>query len=132
MKAWTICLLALASCSSSAAASKPIATTTLPYADIVAVQLYDKDGVFIEMRAFRDILTGIEVDKGELRNAAAQAVAGKEFYHAQSEELKKIAAQQVSRAAWLPLIGAGAGAVGVGLVWALFEGIKAAVAAGVH
>jgi outer membrane protein TolC len=128
MRALTILLLVLASCATAAGpASRPVVASQLPYADIVAVQMGSHDGVFIEMGAFRDILKGHELEKGELRNSAAQAVAGKEFYRAEAEEMKRLAAQQASRATWMPLIGAGAGALTVGIIWLLFEGVKAAV-----
>ncbi len=111
----------------AAPASKPVVTSQLPYEDISAVQFNGKDGVFIEFEAFKDILKGHEIEKGELRNAAAKAVAGQQYWRAQSEEMRKLAAEQNARAIYGPLIGAGVGAAVIGVIWGIFEGVKAAV-----
>lgn len=99
----------------SAAASRPTIASTLPYEDILAVQFNDRDGVFIEMDAFKDMLAGHAQEMGELRNEVATATVGKAMSDATAKAYKHAAEQQIWRATWGPVIGGVSGfTLGVG------------------
>ena len=127
MKATLLCSLVFASCASADAGSRPVIASTMPYEDIIAVQYDDKDGVFIEMGAFRDILVAHEMDRGELRNQAAKAEAKAAFHSKHSEEMSKQAQKLAWGSVYGPVLGAGIGAFTVGALWALVEIFKAAI-----
>jgi hypothetical protein len=106
-----LCCAVLTNCAIVAApASKPAIASTLPYNDILAVQFDDKDGVFIEMSTFKQILEGVELEKGDLRNTAARSTARADFAEKRAAELERLAQEQITRATWGPVVG---GALGV-------------------
>ncbi len=125
------CWLALVGCATAVAspASRPAITTAVPYDDMSIVMVEGKMHFLIEGQSFREMLAGVEQEKGELRNIAAKAEAGKAFYEAQSEEMAALAAEQARRTVWAPILAGFGGAATVGVIWALVEGIKAALAA---
>jgi hypothetical protein len=93
------------------------------------VALEGRPGVFVEMQSFREMLEGVEREKGELRNIAAKAAAGKQFHEARADEMQREAQALAWRSVWGPVLGAGIGAAAIGVLWGVVEGIKAGFAA---